>query len=88
MADKAPAPAAEPTRAVDEVRTAKIVGHSGPDGRDGPQHPRLKVSGDAPRKGSSIRVRFGGTTYSAKVAGVADDGIIETEGLTPEAPTS
>lgn len=81
MATKTPA-ASAPS---DDVRAATFAGRAE---RDGVQYPSLRMEGEAPRKGSTLRVRLAnGVTYSAKVHAVTEDGIIETEGLTPEAST-
>lgn len=82
MAPKDPAPSAK-----DDIRDATVASHTE---RDGQHYPALRLTGEAPRKGSSLRVRLdNGTVYSAKVHGSSEteDGLlVETEGLTPEAP--
>lgn len=79
---KDPAPAAK-----DDVRDATVASHTE---RDGAHYPALRLTGEAPRKGSSLRVRLeNGTVYTARVHAVseAEDGLlVETEGLTPDAP--
>lgn len=81
MASKASA-----ASAANDLREATVAGNSD---RDGVQYPSLRLSGDAeaPRKGSNLRVRLdNGVIYTGKVFGVTEDGLVETEGLTPETP--
>lgn len=69
--------------ASDDVRDGTIAGRTS---RDGVETPTIRIGGsEAPRKGSRIRVRLdNGVVYTAKVAGVTQELLIETEGLEPE----
>ena len=82
MARKPETAPAEPTDAPTDV--TRIISRE----RDGQHYPALAMTGDAPRKGSSLRVRLAnGRVYTGKVAGHYDEGgqmFVETEGLTPE----
>ena len=70
---KTTAPANQP----DAPRGARLSGYSD---RDGTQYPRVLVTGEAPRKGSTLRVHLeNGVTYSAKVVATseAEGGVLE-----------
>lgn len=66
------------------VKVARLVSKE----RDGQHYPSYEVSGEAPRKGSTVRITLeNGVTYSGKAAGAYErDGktFVETDGLTPE----
>lgn len=69
--------------ASDDVRDGTIAGRTS---REGVEYPTIRVSGgEAPRKGARLRVRLdNGVVYTAKVAGVTPELLVETEGLEPE----
>lgn len=78
MADKKPAAAG------DTPMSATVAMHVE---HEGVQYPALLIKGEAPRKGSTVRVTLeNGVTYAAKVVGTTEaDGetLVETEGLEP-----
>ena len=79
-------PAPAPADRSDAPHTALSVSSVA---RVGVYFPAVTIKGEAPRKGSTIRVKLeNGVTYSGKVYGSseADGGVrVETEGLIPEA---